>query len=55
MTRHREGGRKNMAEKMRMLQLSEDQQRPVICEKCGGVLVYKGLGEYEKAIKHHTY
>ena len=21
--------------------------RPSYCEKCGGVLVYKGLGEYE--------
>ena len=35
-----------MADRIRALQLSEEQQRPVICEKCGGVLVYKGLGEY---------
>lgn len=35
-----------MAERMRAIQLSEDQGIPVVCRECGGVLVYKGLGEY---------
>lgn len=35
-----------MIERTRALQLSEEQKRPVICGKCGGVLVYKGLGEF---------
>ena len=27
--------------------LLDEYHRPVVCEKCGGILVYKGLGEYQ--------
>lgn len=35
-----------MAEKMRKFTLTGEIKRPIICEKCGGILVYSGLGEY---------
>ena len=35
-----------MAEKMRAFVLTGELKRPIICEKCGGILVYAGLGEY---------
>lgn len=35
-----------MADKMRAFALTGEIKRPIICEKCGGILVYKGLGEY---------
>lgn len=35
-----------MADRMRTLQMTEGQYIPVVCKECGGVLVYKGLGEY---------
>ncbi len=36
-----------MAEKMRSFNLSDELNRPVICQKCGGILVYTGLGEFK--------
>ena len=35
-----------MAEKMRVFTINGEIKRPIICEKCGGILVYSGLGEY---------
>jgi len=35
-----------MAEKMRAFTLTGEIKRPIICKKCGGILVYAGLGEY---------
>lgn len=37
-----------MSEKMRKRLLTDDitRPRPTVCQKCGGVFVYKGLGEY---------
>ncbi len=35
-----------MAEKMRNM-FSRDLARPTICQKCGGILVYRGIGEYK--------
>lgn len=35
-----------MAEKMRAFTLTGEIKRPIVCEKCGGILVYSGLGEY---------
>ncbi len=35
-----------MADKMRAFVLTGELKRPIVCEKCGGILVYKGLGEY---------
>lgn len=36
-----------MSEKMERRLLLDEIIRPTICEKCGGVLVYRGLGEYQ--------
>lgn len=36
-----------MAEKMRKKLLQTELERPTLCMECGGVLVYKGLGEYQ--------
>lgn len=36
-----------MSEKMHRKLLPDDIIRPTICKECGGVLVYKGLGEYQ--------
>lgn len=36
-----------MSEKMRGKLLTNEIERPTICKKCGGVLVYKGIGEYQ--------
>ncbi len=36
-----------MAERMRKPFLLEEMERPSFCLKCRGVMVYKGLGEYE--------
>lgn len=35
-----------MAEAMRKKLLVDDIKRPMICVECGGILVYKGIGEY---------
>ena len=36
--------------------LHDPYHRPTICEKCGGVMVFKGVGEYEcEDCKHHQY
>ena len=36
--------------------LYDPYHRPTICEKCGGVMVFKGVGEYEcEDCKHHQY
>lgn len=36
-----------MAEKMQKKLLQTEVNRPTFCVKCGGVLVYKGIGEYQ--------
>ncbi|MCM1136777.1 MAG: hypothetical protein NC400_14530 [Clostridium sp.] len=35
-----------MAGDVRILKLTDELHMPIICNVCGGVLVYKGLGEY---------
>ena len=41
-----------MAEKMRVFTINGEIKRPIICEKCGGILVYSGLGEYRSEECH---
>lgn len=42
------GGKEEKAEKFRRELLDINQlNRPTFCEKCGGVMVYKGVGEYK--------
>lgn len=36
-----------MSGKMHAKLLPSDILRPTICEKCGGIMVYKGIGEYQ--------
>ena len=36
-----------MAAKMQKKLLQTEVDRPTFCTKCGGVMVYKGIGEYE--------
>lgn len=35
-----------MAEEMHRLLLTNDYHRPTLCRECGGVMVYRGVGEY---------
>ncbi len=36
-----------MAEEMRRLLLPNDYHRPTLCSECGGIMVFKGVGEYQ--------
>lgn len=36
-----------MSEKMEKKLITNEISRPTICQKCGGIMVYKGLGEYQ--------
>lgn len=37
----------NVYDRAKALRLMEQIRRPTICEKCEGVMVYRGLGEYK--------
>lgn len=36
-----------MDHRLKKITLAEEYHRPTFCEKCNGVMVYKGLGEYQ--------